>query len=117
MRGSWQPSVPEAEVRRRVRGGAVRSVRTWMHSRRSNSGCRIAPHPSGLAVQAVYPEASFMLNRAKAELSMRMVRHGFNLILLGVSALYGAERAAAAPLLPHRAVYDLKLVSVSDTSD
>lgn len=58
-----------------------------------------------------------MLNRAKAELSMRMVRHGFGLVLLGVSALYGAERAAAAPLLPHRAVYDLKLVSVSDTSD
>lgn len=48
---------------------------------------------------------------------MRMRRNLFFISLLSLPALYGAERAEAGTLAPHRAVYDLALASASDTSD
>lgn len=58
-----------------------------------------------------------MINRSTTECSMRMTRHVLFIALISLPSLYGAERAEARPLVPHRAVYDLNLSAVSDTSD
>jgi len=58
-----------------------------------------------------------MINRSKAEFSMRVTRHSLLAATLSVVTLCGAVRAEALTLLPHRAVYDVSLASVSDTSD
>lgn len=48
---------------------------------------------------------------------MRMTRHVVLMTIASLPLIYGAERADALPLAPHRAVYDLGLSAVSDTSD
>lgn len=58
-----------------------------------------------------------MINRSTPECSMGMTRHVVFITLLSLSPLYGVERAEAGPLVPHRAVYNLNLSTVSDTSD
>jgi len=58
-----------------------------------------------------------MINRSNAEFSMRMTRQSLLAAVASLVTLCGAARADAPSLLPHRAVYDVSLASVSDTSD
>src|SRR5690606_30607493 len=57
-----------------------------------------------------------MLNCSTAECSMRMTRHVVLMTIASLPLIYGAERADALPLVPHRAVYDLGLSAVTATS-
>lgn len=48
---------------------------------------------------------------------MRMTRRTLLAATATLVPLYGAVRAEAVPLLPHRAIYDVSLASVGDASD